>query len=251
MLKQKGPGYTSQMKAKVSYPKLKTKEEKNNKPKVEINDPAAPSEASPIPDERGGASIVSVKAEEVNSVGGSSKKPADHTPTIIRKETVTISRQASPNLLPSPLDSRSSVKSSPSVSNRSSMVIEEQVQSPSSDEAADEEKPLKKVRPPKNATLSRGPGTFRKTSTFVKKQVTDRQVPTKDDVIAFVENDAIFNSIEHRREIMNLVENYTKQARRKQLMEILEHPVFEDTSCLTEVVGLLQEFVTNKTNNNC
>ena len=31
MLKQKGPGYTAQMKAKVNYPKLKSKEDKNVK----------------------------------------------------------------------------------------------------------------------------------------------------------------------------------------------------------------------------
>ena len=50
--------------------------------------------------------------------------------------------------------------------------------------------------------------------------------------------------------IMELVTNYSKDVRKKQLMSILEHPIFEETSNLEEAVDLLQDFVKMKSNNN-
>jgi hypothetical protein len=245
MLKQKGPGYTAQMKAKVNYPKLKSKDDKNAKKtesiKVEITRDEKENIATSVP---------KVKDDNIPDVAGqadtkeSLPKPAANpaeSPVIIRKETVTISRKPPPtiskeNKLPT---------NNPNNSNRSS--IDEETADHSSDEAMDEESPLKKLH--KKSSLTRGPGTFRKRSTFVK-QMSDKAVPTKDDVVAFVENETIFDSQEHRKVILELVTNYTKDVRKKQLLSILEHPVFEDTACLEEVVGLLQDFVRNKSNNN-
>ena len=79
--------------------------------------------------------------------------------------------------------------------------------------------------------------------------MSSKDIPSKDDVIAYVENETLFDSQEHRRVIMELVTNYTKDVRKKQLLAIIGHQVFEDTACLEEVVGMLQEFVKNKTNN--
>ena len=56
--------------------------------------------------------------------------------------------------------------------------------------------------------------------------MSDKAVPTKDDVVAFVENETIFDSQEHRKVILELVTNYTNDVRKKQLLSILEHPVF-------------------------
>jgi len=240
MLKQKGPGYTSQMKAKVNYPKLKSKDDKSVKKtgsiKVETTRDEKEETATLVPKVKDDPKPS--PADQTNTKE-SFDKP--ESPVIIRKETVTISRQSPPtiskeNKLP---------ENNPNDSNRSS--IAEEAADHSSDEAMDEESPLKKLQ--KKSSLTRGPGTFRKRSTFVK-QMSDKRVPTKDDVVAFVENETIFDSQEHRKVILELVTNYTKDVRKKQLLSILEHPVFEDAACLEEVVGLLQDFVRNKTNNN-
>jgi len=237
MLKQKGPGYTSQMKAKVNYPKLKSKDEKNVKK-------AEPLKIEVTKDENKEVAVSAVlngeKSGSKENIPKAVPKPVE-SPVIIRKETVTISSPSIPNI--------SKEKKVPvnnvTHSNRSS--ITEETLDRSDDENMDEESPLKKLN--KKSSLTRGPGTFRKRSTFVKP-TSDKTVPSKDDVVAFVENESIFDSLEHRKEILELVTNYTKEVRKKQLLDILEHPVFEDSAVLQDAVELLQDFVKNKTNNN-
>jgi len=235
MLKQKGPGYTSQMEAKVNYPKLKSKDEKPTKKTEPVKKEVTRDENK---GESGPTEVLNdeTKGSKENVAKSVSKPP--ESPVIIRKETVTISSSSVPNIS---RENRIPLNHS----NRSS--IAEEAAGQSSDEALDEESPLKKVN--KKCSLTRGPGTFRKRSTFVK-QMSDKTVPTKDDVICFVENESIFDSYEHRKEILELVTNYTKEVRKKQLLDILEHPVFEDTYVLQDAIGLLQDFVKNKTNNN-
>ena len=226
------------MKAKVNYPKLKSKDEKPTKKTEPVKKEVI------IDENKGEAGTTEVLNGETKgskeNVANSVSKPPE-SPVIIRKETVTISSASVPNIS---RENRIPVNTL-NHSNRSS--IAEEAAGQSSDEAMDEESPLKKLS--KKCSLTRGPGTFRKRSTFVK-QMSDKTVPTKDDVICFVENESIFDSYEHRKEILELVTNYTKEVRKKQLLDILEHPVFEDTSVLQDAIGLLQDFVKNKTNNN-
>jgi len=238
MLKQKGPGYTAQMKAKVNYPKLKSKEDKNVKKAEPVNIEVKEQAKEEI-------SVPQLKAIDQNkdikeSVTITVSKPVE-SPVVIRKETVTISSRSAPNIL----RENKALENNQNHSNRSSMA--EEAPDNSSDETMDEESPLKKLN--KKSSLTRGPGTFRKRSTFVK-QMSDKSVPTKEDVVSFVENETIFDSQEHRKVILELVTNYTKEVRKKQLLDILEHPVFEEPACLQDAIGLLQDFVKNKTNNN-
>ena len=111
----------------------------------------------------------------------------------------------------------------------------------------DEESPLKEIK--SKPSLTRGTGTFRKKTSYVK-EVNNKNVPSKDDIIALVENDYIFDSKEHRREIMNLITNYVKDIKNKQVLEILDHKVFEDEDNIDEVVKMMNEFIQEKTNNN-
>jgi len=233
MLKQKGPGYTSQMKAKVNYPKLKSKDEKSAK-KTE------PVKIEVTKEENKEKALNCGNSGSKENIAKAVSKPVE-SPVIIRKETVTISSPSAPNIL---RENKVPVNTN-NHSNRSSII--EESRDRSSDEALDEESPLKKLN--KKSSLTRGPGTFRKRSTFVKP-MSDRTIPTKDDVVSFVENESIFDSLEHRKEILELVTNYTKEVRKKELLELLEHPVFEDTSVLQDAIELLQDFVKNKTNNN-
>lgn len=226
MLKQKGPGYTSQMKAKVNYPKPKSKPKAEVQESIAKNKTTSQKSNKPIEEDKTVNKIIDIVPE---------------AQTIIRKETVTLSRQTSPNIL----NEVKSLQNSPTASNRSTVVIE--TNDNSSEEALDEDKPLKKLE--SKSSLTRGPGTFRKKPTFVK-QVSDRNIPSKDDIVALVENETIFDSLQHRKEIMEMVTNYSKDVRKKQLMSILEHPIFEETSNLEEAVDLLQDFVKMKSNNN-
>ena len=117
----------------------------------------------------------------------------------------------------------------------------------SHDETMDEESPLKEIK--SKPSLTRGTGTFRKKTSYVK-EVNNKNVPSKDDIIALVENDYIFDSKEHRREIMNLMSNYVKEIKNKQVLEILDHKVFEDENNVDDVVKMMNEFIRLKTNNN-
>ena len=237
MLKQKGPGYTSQMKAKVNYPKLKSKDEKNVKKAEPLKVEVCKEESQEV---TVSTAPIGEKSGSKENIPKAVSKPVE-SPVIIRKETVTISSPSIPNISKEKKIPINNVNNS----NRSS--ITEETLDRSSDEALDEESPLKKLN--KKSSLTRGPGTFRKRSTFVKP-TSDKTVPSKDDVVAFVENESIFDSLEHRKEILELVTNYTKEVRKKQLLDILEHPVFDDSAVLQDAVELLQDFVKNKTNNN-
>lgn len=116
-----------------------------------------------------------------------------------------------------------------------------------SDENLDDETPLKQIK--STTSLTRGPGTFRKRGTFICKE-TAKTGPSKEDVLQYVESEALFDSEDHRKEILHLVSDYAREVRRKQVLSLLEHKVFQDKECLEEALNLLQDFVTQKTNNN-
>ena len=229
MLKQKGPGYTSQMKAKVNYPKPKSKAKEEASKLIPKEDKFETPTKSVKTKTKGFKTVTQV----IDLI--------PECPATKRKETVTISRQVSPDILTEVKSIQNGTMASKSNS------LDSKINEYSSNEALDEEKPLKKLE--SKSSLTRGPGTFRKNSTFVKKN-SDQSMPSKDDIVMFVENEPIFDILQHRKEIMELVTHYARDVRKKKLMSILEHPVFEDTSNLEEVVDLLQDFVKTKSNNN-
>eukprot|EP00092_Neocalanus_flemingeri_P014407 GFUD01015541.1.p1 GENE.GFUD01015541.1~~GFUD01015541.1.p1 ORF type:complete len:313 (+),score=98.07 GFUD01015541.1:52-990(+) len=204
MVKHKA-GYTSQMKAKVKYPKLKSKSEKKTA-EVKI--------------------MSSTKVEDKTAENVESKENVDDTP----EDSVSVSIEVDPPISP--------------VANG---FLSDEVKQNSHDEEMDEESPLKEINP--KASIKRGTGTFRKKPSFVK-EVNNKNIPSKDDIIAFVENETMFDSQEHRREIMNLMTKYAKDARKKEVLEILDHKVFEEEDSIDEVVKMMNEFIQQKTNNN-
>jgi len=62
--------------------------------------------------------------------------------------------------------------------------------------------------------------------------------------------ESIFDDQHHRQKILDLVSNYVKETRRIEIEQLINHQVFEDQENLEEVVQMLQDFVTLKTNNN-
>ena len=65
-----------------------------------------------------------------------------------------------------------------------------------------------------------------------------------------IETEAIFESEEHRKAILDMVTGYARNVRRAQILEMLDHQVFEDVNNLEEVITMLTEYVRSKTNNN-
>ena len=75
-------------------------------------------------------------------------------------------------------------------------------------------------------------------------------IPSRDDIIQLVRTEPIFESLDHRKAILELVSDYAKNVWRGQILETLNHPVFDEIDNLEEVSLLLNEFVASKLNNN-
>jgi len=241
MVKNKGPGYTTQMKSKVNYPKLKkTKQEPKELPNNENLQSQSPSlirkETITI-----SKSIIPEEVEEVESRYEESDKSEKKAPSLCRKDTIVIHKNIK--------------KDEPSVSNF---------------EGESNNLAITKTLPPKppkiqteviqkknlvNGTSSEGksqqsrpPFQGLKNKTLAKKTA---EVPSKEDVIYLVETEAIFDSQEHRKAILDLVSNYAKNARKNQILEMLDHEIFENMDNLEELITVLNDFVAAKSNNNC
>ena len=74
--------------------------------------------------------------------------------------------------------------------------------------------------------------------------------PSKEDIISLVQTEDIFDSLEHRVAILELVSDYAKNVWRGQMLETLNHPVFDNIDNLEEVSAVLNNFVATKMNNN-
>ena len=109
------------------------------------------------------------------------------------------------------------------------------------------ESPIQELK--SKPSISRGTGTSRKKPTVIK-EISAKNKPSRDDIIAFIENEAIFDLQEHRNEILKLITNYAKDARKKLVVDILDDKMFEDDDSIEEVVKMLNEFIRLKTNNN-
>ena len=244
MLKNKGPGYTAQMKSKVNYPKLK----KTNKP-----------EPKELPFN-----------ENIES----------QSPSLIRKETITISKSTIPEEVVEEVGSKNGEsdkndKKTTNLSRKDTIVIhkhikEDDAQSTSCDLEKERSSLGTKTLPPKTPTVqseiiqkrNQVNGINRTLDslpprpamqTFKKNPLTKGTsgVPSKEDVIYLVETEAIFDSLEHRKAILDLVSNYARNARKNQILEILNHELFENVDNLEELITVLNDFVAAKSNNNC
>ena len=92
-----------------------------------------------------------------------------------------------------------------------------------------------------------GYGTFKK-----KRSVNGSAtvVKTTDQIIDFIEHEPLFDHQEHRLEVMNIIKNYVKEARRKEILAVLDSSVFDEEDNVEEVARMINNFVAVKTNNN-
>ena len=197
MVKQKG-GYTSQMKARVKYPKLRPKSEKKQELRI-------------------------MSATQVE----------DQVETPIAEDELE-------------------VKESPTVEECPSIVtnghVADEATNDSNDEDVDIENPLEELKA-KKKLINRGSGTFRMKNPSMKSlHVTSR--PSREDIITFIEQDEVFNSQLHRTELMNLVFNYSRDVRKRQILDMLDDELFEDENVMKEVENMIKEFLRVKSNNN-
>jgi len=200
------------------------------------------------------------------------------SPSLIRKETITISKSIIPEEVEE-VESRyeesdKSEKKAPSLCRKDTIVIHKNIKkdepSVSNFEGESNNLAITKTLPPKppkiqteviqkknlvNGTSSEGksqqsrpPFQGLKNKTLAKKTA---EVPSKEDVIYLVETEAIFDSQEHRKAILDLVSNYAKNARKNQILEMLDHEIFENMDNLEELITVLNDFVAAKSNNNC
>jgi len=104
------------------------------------------------------------------------------------------------------------------------------------------------TRPPPPVSV-RGPGTFRKKATFTyspKKKIC----PSREDIIAVIENEEMFDQEEKRSELLQLIQKFIFESSRKEVMAVFVNPVFDDEENRKEIVDLLSEFIKLKRNNN-
>ena len=257
MVKNKGPSYTAQMKSRVSYPKLRRAK----------------------PETRG-------EEDSASEAGTEDSTSRAQSPSVIRKETVTISRKTPPVNAVQAESNRSdsdnaddeqekNVKKTSSLSRKDTIVIQRNQEtedststippghadSHSTDSAVVTSlppRPAQSIKNPSISQKSRTPpvpsqsGVIQKTDASNKPQSlpTRTSVPSKEDVICLVETESLFDSEEHRRAILDLVTSYARNVRKEQILTILNHEIFDNVTNLEEVALILNEFVAAKTNNN-
>lgn len=288
MLKKKGPGYTSRMKAKVSYPKLKKTE---NEPKrdedgcenVQNNHNYEAGSSSPSV-LRKETVILSKSGDSNNDIEltctsiSTAEEPVKKSTSLSRKDTIVIQRHhdnstdelksSSQNdevkSLPPRPPGQTEPKHPPRVVEDQATSLSKLKSSNKNDENVKANTPMLKHH--KSPLMSSNKTTSldkaQKAELF-KQSLDDRttksssvsssssSVPSKEDVIHLVETEAIFDDKEHRKAILDLVTNYAKNVHKEQILGILDHAIFDDISHLEEVVRILGDFVAAKLNNNC
>jgi len=265
--KAPGESYTAQAKAKVNYPKLKGKASKT------ASEPAAEKVQEKV----------QVRVEEKPSVALeiqiNQEKKQENPPVKSATPKVTKKPPAGPAArapLPEDTDeddrptsgASSMVIVSRPGSNRSSLDVEteEEKETRAEEEAREkaereefealeraaalEEEPAPiQTRPRKSTTtLSRGPGTFRKSATYVSKDIVKARTGgvSREDLISYLEQEGLLEEEEHRREVLVLLTDYAKKVRKRQMDLILSSPVLDNPEVMDEAVSLMQDFVRQK-----
>jgi len=262
--KAPGESYTAQAKAKVNYPKLKPK--------------ASKAAAEPVAEkvqERVGEKPAAVALEiQINQ-----EKKQEAAPVKVSTPKVTKKPPTGPPARPPlsddqdeddrPMSGASSmVMVSRPGSNRSSLDLEteEEKETRAQEEAREqaereefealeraaalEEEPAPiQARPRKSTTtLSRGPGTFRKSATYVSKDLVKTRTGgvSREDLISYLEQEGLMEEEEHRREVLVLLTDYAKKVRKQQMELVLASPVLDNPEVMEEAVSLMQDFVRRK-----
>ena len=281
MLKKKGPGYTSRMKAKVSYPKLKKTE---SEPKHDVDgcenvqnnhDHEA---GSPSPSVlRKETVILSKSGDSHNEIEltcssvSTAEEPVKKSTSLSRKDTIVIQRhhdnstdelksssQNDASLPPRP-SGKTEPKSPPRVGGDPAKSLSKLKSSDKNDKNVKAYTPTP-YHKSGNETTSHDKTKKAELSKQSQENLTTKSssvssssssMPSKEDVIHLVETEAIFDDKEHRKAILDLVTNYAKNIHKEQILGILNHAIFDDISHLEEVVTILGDFVAAKINNNC
>ena len=280
MLKNKGPGYTSRMKAKVSYPKLKKTEADPKDPEVESPTPIVIRKETVILSKSGDKSIEE-EPTSPSKIDTAGEEPVKKNTSLSRKDTIVIQRHNDkstdelnsaskkeidgefpvkslpPRPVPGPSEAgkpprdHSKSLSKPEFSrknvetkNNQSTLKNQKALPVSSDKTIFSDQKQKAEHP-------RLPEEIHKSKNSSSSTLSSSSVPSKEDVIYLVETEAIFDDKEHRKAILDLVTNYAKNVHKEQILGILDHAIFDEVSHLEEVVTMLGDFVAAKLNNNC
>ena len=232
MAKNKGPGYTAQMKAKVNYPKLgkssqQQQQQKMDQPQQNIPEPSVPGSPSIIRKE----TVVISKAKPPPAPAATTATTATTTAAAAKIRT------DQPELIEEPEDVAVKGKKTSSLSRKDTIVIQRH---------KNDEPPTMSPIIQKQKKVESKENSLRSKST----ESSSSKNPSKEDIISLVQTEDIFDSLEHRVAILELVSDYAKNVWRGQILETLNHPVFDNIDNLEEVSALLNNFVATKMNNN-
>ena len=93
------------------------------------------------------------------------------------------------------------------------------------------------------AALSRGPGTLRKSCTFLcqgkSKEVEDSEVLGREELLPWLEGEQLLEEVEHRREVHSLISQYFSQVKLYSMAQGLEFKVERDWA-LSNAVSMKQ-----------
>ena len=92
-----------------------------------------------------------------------------------------------------------------------------------------------------------GYGTFKKKPS---NELNKSNAKSKEQFIEYIEQEPLFDHKEHRQEVMSMIRNYVKEVRRKEILAILDHSVFDEDSNIEEVAKIMNNYIQVKTNNN-
>ena len=90
-------------------------------------------------------------------------------------------------------------------------------------------------------------------ATFKKKPsngLNKSNAKSKEQLIEYIEQEPLFDQKEHRQEVLSIIKNYVKEVRRKEILHILDHSVFDEDNNIDEIAKIMDNYIQMKTNNN-
>ena len=248
-----GESYTAQAKAKVNYPKMKSTSSKGKEKEIVAENPLETTIEQEKEKEKVSTPKLAKKVQEkpIEITIEHHKQEKVVTPKVMRKPPTGPAKTAVVEPEEGEEGGGSSCSSLVMVSrpgsrqgqgsNRSSQDLEE-VESPKLEKrpAADLDREEREEREREEfealeraameeamderkvggaeavaAALSRGPGTLRKSCTFLcqekSKEVEESEVPSREELLAWLEGEQLLESLEHRREVHSMVSHYFSQ----------------------------------------
>ena len=97
---------------------------------------------------------------------------------------------------------------------------------------------------PRNS-IAEQPIEDEKTS-YDEQQITAEEIPTRKDIIDYVEGEPLYEQDEHRVKIMELITKYVKDVKKKKILDILDNHAFEDEDSVEDAVFLMSEILYSK-----